>query len=200
MTALAALSTVENANLVWQKATTALNALEASGAARDALRATKAYLSQIKHNPDLRFSAVSNALVVTADDGQSIGSGTANIYFVYLKKPSTNGTDCFVSIVDNGTDDNYYGGSLTGSVVLQSAFHVALDEFVASYNKGLDIANGIRVVSTTAAAAGTTVSTLAATVPADARYRSVANAARWSVAVSSTLLSAGMADFWSLQL
>ncbi len=165
MGALAALSTVENSNLVWQKANVALDALGASSQARDSMRAIKAYLSQVKGLANLRFTAVSNADVVTANDGFGAGSGTANIYFVYLKKPTTNGTDCFVSVVDDGTDDNYYGGSLTGSVRLQVAFLIALDEFAAAFSKGLDIANGIRVVSTTAAAAGTTVSTLAATVP-----------------------------------
>lgn len=165
MAALSALSTVEDAFKVWQKAENALASLDASSLARDSMRAVKAYLSQVKRNPDLRFTAVSNADVITANDGLGVGAGTANIYFVYLKKPTTNGTDCFVSIVDDGTDDNYYGGSLTGSVRLQAAFLVALDEFVAAFTKGLDIANGIRVVSTTAAAAGTTVSTAAATVP-----------------------------------
>lgn len=165
MAALSALPATENANLVWQRAQIALDSLGASSLARDSMRAVKAYLSQVKGIANLRFTAVSNDDVVTANDGFGAGSGTANIYFVYLKKPTTNGTDCFVSIVDDGTDDNYYGGSLTGSVVLQSAFHVGLDEFNAAYSKGLDIANGIRVVSTTAAAAGTTVSTLAATVP-----------------------------------
>ena len=165
MAALSALSTVENANLVWQRANIALDSLGASSQARDSMRAIKAYISQVKGLANLRFTAVSNDDVVTANDGFGAGSGTANIYFVYLKKPSTNDTNCFVSIVDDGTDDNYYGGSLTGSVRLQAAFLTGLDEFTASFSKGLDIADGIRVMSTTAAAAGTTVSTLAATVP-----------------------------------
>lgn len=161
MGALSALSTVENSNLVFQKAKIALDSLQASGAARDALRAMKAHLSQVKSNPDLRFTAIANGTLVTADDGQSIGAGTARIYFVFYKKQD-DATDAFVSIVDNGTDDNYYGGSLTGSVRHQTASLEAKEEHVAMYPKGLSMALGIRVVSTTTAAGGTTVSVAAA--------------------------------------
>ena len=161
MAALSDLAAVENANLVWQKADIALRSLSASGAAQNAFRALKAHLSQVKRNPDLRFTAVSNATLVTADDGQSVGAGTARIFGVFFKKQD-DATDAFVSIVDNGTDDNYYGGSLTGSVRLQTASLESKEEFIGIYPKGLSMANGIRVVSTTTAAGGTTVSVAAA--------------------------------------
>ena len=157
MAALSDLAAVENSNLVWQKAKIALDSLGASGAARDSFRALKAHLAQVKGNKDLRFTAITAASLITTDDGQGVGAGTARIYGVYYKKQD-DATDAFVSIVDNGTDDNYYGGSLTGSVRHQTASLEALEEHIAIYPKGLSMANGIRVVTTTAAAAGTTVS------------------------------------------
>jgi hypothetical protein len=160
MADLSALAAVENANLVFQKADIALKSLGAKSEVFDALRAVKAYMSQIKRNPDLRFSVFSAADVATANDGHGVGLGTARIYFVFLKKKAT-ATDAFASVVDNGTDDNYYGGSLTGSVRIQAALLEASDQFFAALPQGLPIANGIRVVSTTAAAAGTTANAAA---------------------------------------
>lgn len=157
MAALDALAAVEDSNLVWQRVNVSLEALEASGLARDSFRALKAHLAQLKGNPDLRFTAISAASLITADDGQSVGANANRIYGVFFKKQD-DATDAFISIVDNGTDDNYYGGALTGSVRLQTASLEAEEEFIATYPKGLSMANGIRVVTTTAAAAGTTVS------------------------------------------
>lgn len=170
MAALSALASTENANLVFQKAAIALNggkdavtgaSLAFSQCAQDALRALKAHLSQVKRNPDLRFTAIDATSLLTADDGQSVGSGTARVYAIFLKKRD-DATDSFISLVDNGTDDNYYGGSLTGSVRYQSAALEAKDELIAIFPKGLSMANGIRLVSTTTAAGGTTVSVAAA--------------------------------------
>lgn len=170
MAALSALSTTEDAKLVFQKAEIALAggkdavsgaALAFSGAAQNAFRALKAHLSQVKRNPNLRFTAISAEDLVTANDGLGVGAGTARIYGVFLKKRD-DATDSFISVVDDGTDDNYYGGSLTGSVRVQTAALEAKEEFIALYPKGLSMANGIRVVTTTAAAAGTTVSVAAA--------------------------------------
>lgn len=161
MAALSALAAVESSNLVWQKANIALESLGAKGVTKDAFRALKAHLAQLKGNPNLRFTALSAADLVTANDGLGVGAGTARIYGVFMKKQD-DVTDAFVSIVDDGTDDNYYGGSLTGSVRLQTASLEALEEFVGIYPKGLSMANGIRVVTTTAAAAGTTVSVASA--------------------------------------
>ena len=160
MAALSALASVQEANLVFQKANIALDSLGAKGEVRDALRALKAHLSQLKSNPNLRFTAIDATSVATADDGQSVGAGTARIYFVFLKKKAT-GTDAFVSVVDNGTDDNYYGGSLTGSVRYQVALLEASEQTHAAWPAGLSFANGIRVVATTAAAAGTTANAAA---------------------------------------
>lgn len=160
MAALSALASVEDANLVWQKANIAMDTLGASSEVRDAVRALKAYLSQARGNPQLRFTAIDATTVATTDDGQGVGAGTARVYFLFLKKKATS-TAAYVSVVDNGTDDNYYGGSLTGSVRIQAALNEASWPFHAAYPKGLNIANGIRIVSTTAAAAGTTASSAA---------------------------------------
>ena len=157
MSALSALPATENSNLVWQKVNIALDSLGAKGVTRDAFRALKAHLSQLKGNPNLRFTPIDKTSLTTANDGQGVGAGTARIYGVFYKKQD-DATDAFISVVDDGTDDNYYGGSLTGSVRHQTASLEALEEHVGIYPYGLSMANGIRVVTTTAAAAGTTVS------------------------------------------
>lgn len=158
MGALSALPTVEDSNKVFQKVNKALAG--ASPSAQKTFRGLKEWLVEQKGNPNLRVVPFSSAGVATADDGQAIGAGTAKVYGVYFKKPN-DATAAYVSVVDNGTDDNYYGGSLTGSVRIQAGLVSANQEFAAVFPNGLSIALGLRIVSTTAAAAGTTANTAA---------------------------------------
>ncbi len=157
MGALSALPAVEDANLVWQRASIALDSLGANGAVRSAFAGLKAYLAQKGTAPNLRFTALAAASLITADDGLGVGTGTNRVYGIFFKKQA-DATDAFISVVDNGTDDNYYGGSLTGSVRIQLAALESGETAFAIYPAGLSMANGLRVVTTTTAAGGTTVS------------------------------------------
>jgi hypothetical protein len=160
MAALSALPSVEGANLVWQRVNEVL--VGASPASKYVFNGLKKWLSTQKGNPQLRFTAISAELLLTANDGLGVGAGTALIYGLYLKKRSTNGTDAFVTVLDDGTDDNIYAGSLTGSYVLSQPFLLASDESCYVNVNGLTIANGIRIASLTTLV-GTTATTLAAT-------------------------------------
>lgn len=158
MTALAAFPTAEAGNLVWQKVRIAL--ANANPGAQAAFKALREYLTQQKRNPDLRFKAFSKADLVTADDGLGLGAGTAKIYGIYIKKGADD-TDAVFSVVDNGTDDNIYSGSLTASVAISIFARIASMEQVFLDPNGYDILLGIRLASVTAPA-GTTVTVAAA--------------------------------------
>jgi hypothetical protein len=155
MGALSALPAPTSGINAWQKIRKALT--DRNPAIQRQFEELRLWLATQKGNPDLYFAPFSAAEVATADDGHGVGAGTAKLYGVFFKKKNT-ATDAFASIVDNGTDDNYYSGSLTGSVRVQVALLDGNDAFAATFPTGLAIALGLRVVSTTAAAAGTTAS------------------------------------------
>lgn len=91
-----ALST-ENPTLALQKAGITLDSLGAKGAIRDQFRALKAYLSQIKKNPDLQ-------LVPIADLGAdaAVADVACKVYAIFLKKGAT-ATAAFVKGSDHAT-------------------------------------------------------------------------------------------------
>ena len=161
MAALSALAALTASNRVWESVRIALSG--AGPAAQAQFKGLKSWLANSKGNLDLRFTPLTAEGVTTADDGLGVGAGATKIYGVYLKKRAS-GTASYISFVDNGTDDNYYGGSLTGAVRLQIAANAANQEHVYVTPQGVAMANGIRVVSTTAAAAGTTAGTAANSV------------------------------------
>lgn len=94
---------LEDANLVWQKVNIALDSLGAKSFHRDAFRALKAYLSQVKKNPNLQFV---NVIATTIDDanGQVIMDGPCKIYGIYLKKQATS-VDVYTAFLNDDTDD-----------------------------------------------------------------------------------------------
>jgi hypothetical protein len=140
----------ENANLVWQKVNIALDSLGAKGEVRDAFRALKAHLSQVKRNPDLTFVAISDltADVVAAD-------AACKIYGVFLKKQAT-ATDAFYKIFNDAATD-----SSAEDAVVAVGLLVSGDQVVLQYPNGLDMTAGAVHGSYTAmaGAAGTTAST-----------------------------------------
>lgn len=158
MAALSALTTPGDPNLVWQKVSKHL--ANATPAAQAAFKSLRNYLVSQKGNPELVLKTFSQAELVTADDGLGIGAGTAKIYGIYAKK-GDDATDATFLLVDNGTDDNIYAGSLTASYALSVFTRIAEDEFMFIDPAGYDILLGIRLASVTAPS-GTTVTVAAA--------------------------------------
>lgn len=158
MAALTALPTPEAGNLAWMKVKQAL--ANATPGAQAAFKGLREYLCTQKRNPDLNFKAFSQADLITANDGLGLGAGTAKVYGIYIKK-GDDATDAAFLVVDNGTDDNIYAGSLTASYAISIFSRIALDECVFIDPKGYDILLGIRLASVTAPS-GTTVSAAAA--------------------------------------
>jgi hypothetical protein len=94
---------LENANLVWQKAAISLDALGANKAMRETFRALKAYLSQEKRNLNLQFVAIDATLVDDAN-GVVLMDGPCRVYGTFLKKQAT-GTDTYLALLNDDTDD-----------------------------------------------------------------------------------------------
>jgi len=159
MADLSAIAAVENPNKVWSRANVAL--ATASPAAQKAFKELKLWLATQKGNPNLRFTALSGASLVTANDGQGVGLGAATIYGVYAQK-RVDATASYLKVFDNGTDDNLSG--LTAAVVLSLPFKVTSvaagekTEGVYLNPRGLAMANGIRAASVTTSD-GLTIST-----------------------------------------
>jgi hypothetical protein len=140
----------ENANLVWQKVNIALDTLAAKSEVRDAFRALKAHLSQVKRNPDLTFVAISDltADVVAAD-------AACKVYGIFLKKQAT-ATDAFYKLFDDAATDSSAEDAVLGIRLVDSG-----DQVHIAYPAGLAMAAGAVHGSFTAmaGAAGTTAST-----------------------------------------
>lgn len=100
---------LENANLVWQKAAIALDVQEsstakaASKAVRETFRALKAYLAQEKRNLNLQFVPIDATLVDDAN-GVVLMDGPCRVYGVFLKKQAT-GVDTYLALLNDDTDD-----------------------------------------------------------------------------------------------
>lgn len=154
MAALSALPAHESGLLVWQKVKQALS--NANPGAQAAFKALREYVVQQKGNPNLTFKAFSKADLITANDGLGLGAGTAKVYGIYIKK-GDDATDATFVLVDNGTDDNIYSGSLTASYAISIFSRIAEQEDVYMNPGGYDILLGIRLASVTAPS-GTTVS------------------------------------------
>lgn len=94
---------LENANLVWQKAAIALDSLGANKAMRETFRALKAYLSQEKRNLNLQFVAIDATLVDDAN-GVVLMDGPCRVYGMFLKKQATT-PDVYLALLNDDTDD-----------------------------------------------------------------------------------------------
>lgn len=142
--------TVENANLVFEKARIAADSLGLNSGMRDALRALKAYLSQVKRNPDLAFVAISDLTVdVVGVDAP------CKLYGVFLKKQAT-ATDSFYIAFDDAAND-----ATAGDARLAIGLVTSGDQKAYVDPKGLDLAAGFvhGAYTALAGANGTTAST-----------------------------------------
>lgn len=129
--------TVENANLVWQKANIALDALAVKGVTRDVIRALKAHLAQVKRNPDLAFVPITAAGIAGAS-GEVLVDAACKLYAVVAKKTATT-TDDYLTIFDDASDDT--GGATDGRIVLP--FLASSEEGIYINPNGLDMAAGV---------------------------------------------------------
>jgi hypothetical protein len=127
-----------DANKVWQEVNIALDSLGASGCAKDAFRALKAHLSQVKKNPQLQFFAFTEA-DADAAGGTSLLTGAGRIYGVYVKKEDE-GTDNMLFIYDDATNDGTAGDAAIGLDLT-----VAKEEAMAIYPSGYVLGTGIVV-------------------------------------------------------
>jgi hypothetical protein len=126
------------ANKVWQEVNIALDSLGASGMARDAFRALKAHLAQLKGNPDLQILPFTEAQADAAG-GTAILSGACKVYGVYVKKEDE-GTDNMVFLYDDATNDGTAGDAFAGLDLT-----LAEEEALALYPNGYAAATGIVV-------------------------------------------------------
>lgn len=94
---------LQNSNLVWQKAKISLEALAAGPVATAAFRALKERLAGVGGNPDLQFVVIDASL---ADDasGTILADAACKVYGIYAKKTAT-ATDSYLAILDDATDD-----------------------------------------------------------------------------------------------
>lgn len=127
-----------NANLNWQQVKIALDALGANGFSQDAFRALKAYLGQVKGNPNLQFLAFTEA-DCDAGGGTVLLTGACRVYGVFIKKEAE-GTDNIFFLYDDATNDGTAADAVVGLSVLESA-----QEAVAIYPTGLPMATGVLV-------------------------------------------------------
>jgi hypothetical protein len=128
---------LENANLVWQRAQTALDSLGANKANREAFRVLKAYLAQEKRNPTLQFVAFAD---LTGDT--VIADVATQVYGIFAKKRAT-ATDAFFKAVDHATT----AAGTTFYLCLELA--EASEQVALIFPSGLPQASGTTIVSST---------------------------------------------------
>lgn len=137
---------LEEANLVWQKVQVALDSLGANGAIREQFRQLKAYLSQVKRNPQLQFVPFSNLTGDTA-----IADAACTFYAAFVKKQATS-TAAYFKINDSAaTAGGANGADQTDVVELNAASQQAALVHPAGRAQG----SGIAVASQTNAAGNT---------------------------------------------
>lgn len=141
---------LQAANLVWQKVNIALDSLGANSAARDQFRALKAYISQIKGNPDLQFVAMAD---LTAD--AVVADVACKVYGVFLKKQATATASYYKQFNDAATD------SSAEDALVALALTAASEQMVLTSAAGKAFSAGVvhGAYTAMAGAAGTTAST-----------------------------------------
>lgn len=134
----------ENANLVWQKVSLALQALAASGFSQDQFRALKAYLAQVGGNKDIQFIPFTEA-DCDAAGGTVLLTGAGTLYAVFVKKEDE-GTDNIFLLYDDATNDTTDANARIAISLL-----LAKQEGAVCYPAGIPLATGIVVTQYTSA-------------------------------------------------
>lgn len=137
---------LENPNLVWQKAQIALQSLGAKQVHVEALRQLKQMLATVSNNPNLQFVAFSD---LTGDT--VIADAACQVYAIFAKKRAT-ATDAFMKAVDHATT----AAGSTFFLCLELA--EASEQVLLIFPGGIPQSAGMTMVSSTTDA-GTTDST-----------------------------------------
>lgn len=115
---------LQNSNLVWQKAKIALDSLGAGPVATAALRALKEKLAGVGGNPDLQFVAI-DATAIDDASGSVLADAACKVYGVYAKKTAT-ATDVYLAILDDATDDTGVATDVRAIIPFLEASHEAI--------------------------------------------------------------------------
>jgi hypothetical protein len=128
---------LENSNLVWQKAKISLESLGADSVTIAAMKALKEKLAGVGGNPDLQFVPIAGT---DADDasGKVLADVACKLYAVFGKKTAT-ATDSYLSILDDATDDTGVATDVRAVLPFLEASHKVL--FVEP--DGLVMATGV---------------------------------------------------------
>ena len=145
---MAAISTLENANLVRQKVKAAL--MNATPWIQEQFKDFMIYLATQKGNPDLQFTsfqangATAGGVVVRSTNAES-----GSILAVYLKHQAS-GTDEWFKLYDDNTDDTTAGDALIAIPLhLSSQYHAQFYENGVPYTDGLVITGHTSLIGTT---------------------------------------------------
>lgn len=131
---------LENSNLVWQKAKIAL--VNAHPVAQGQFKALKEYLSTQGGNPDLQFVPFTEAQCDDAD-GTGVVDAACKVYGVYVKKVSA-ATDNYFKLYDSATVDTTAAEQIV-AIALLNTVEVAAE----IHPLGLAFANGVTVTQHT---------------------------------------------------
>jgi hypothetical protein len=137
---------LEDANLVFQKARIAVDTLGLNSGIQDQLRALKAYLSQIKGNKQLQFVPISN---LTAD--AVIADAACTLYALVVEKQGT-ATAATVKLNDSATTA---GGANGADQTIAIELNAAGQQAALIFPAGQAMASGIAAASQTNAAGNT---------------------------------------------
>lgn len=138
--------TVENPNLVWQKAFLALDSLGAAPSVKEALRKLKERLATVGGNKNLQFVAFADLQGDTV-----ICSDPCTFYFAYGKKQAT-ATDAYFKTADHATVCGAAnGGSMQDSIYMPDS----AGECSLTFPKGRIQVTGLTIASQTSAAGNT---------------------------------------------
>lgn len=140
---------LQDSQLVWSKVKNALG-MQVVGtagtgcnpAAVEAFRGLKKWLVEQGGNPQLQFVPFSEAQA-DANGGTPIVDAPCKVYGVYVKK-NTSGTDAYVKLYDDVTDDTTAGDQIVAIPML-----IANEDACSLYPKGLSFPTGIVVTQHT---------------------------------------------------
>lgn len=128
---------LEDSNLVWQKAKVSLESLGADNVARATLKALKEKLASTGGNPNLQIVPI---VATDVDDasGAILADVPCKLYAVFVKKLATAG-DIFLHILDDAADDT----GIATDTRLMIGLVGSGEQAVASYPAGAAMAAGV---------------------------------------------------------
>ncbi len=94
---------LEDSNLVWQKAKISLESLGANAVVRDSFKSLKERLAGVGGNPTLQFIPIVSSDVDDAN-GKVLADAPCTVYGVFLKKQAT-ATATYLALLNDDTDD-----------------------------------------------------------------------------------------------